>query len=33
MKSFLQHLKEDKGGRIYLEHLEDEILNYGVDGE
>ena len=33
MKSFLQHLKEDKGGKnLHLEHLEDEILNYGVDG-
>ena len=33
MKSFLQHLKDDKGGKnLHLEHLEDEILNYGVDG-
>ena len=23
---------EDKGGKIPLEHLEDEIINYGVDG-
>tara|TARA_Y100001938_G_scaffold108312_1_gene148065 strand:+ start:5149 stop:6393 length:1245 start_codon:yes stop_codon:yes gene_type:complete len=33
MRSFLQHLNEDKGGKnLHLEHLEDEILNYGVDG-
>jgi len=26
-------LTEDKGGKnLHLEHLEDEILNYGVDG-
>ena len=26
-------LNEDKGGKnLHLEHLEDEILNYGVDG-
>ena len=32
MISFLQ-LTEDKGGKnLHLEHLEDEILNYGVDG-
>ena len=32
MISFVQ-LKEDKGGKnLHLEHLEDEILNYGVDG-
>ena len=32
MISFLQ-LDEDKGGKnLHLEHLEDEILNYGVDG-
>ena len=32
MKSFNQ-LNEDKGGKnLHLEHLEDEILNYGVDG-
>ena len=31
--SFEQYLKEDKGGKnLHLEHLEDEILNYGVDG-
>jgi len=33
MKSFKQILTEDKGGKnLHLEHLEDEILNYGVDG-
>ena len=33
MKSFSQLLTEDKGGKnLHLEHLEDEILNYGVDG-
>tara|TARA_B110000503_G_scaffold17066_1_gene24582 strand:- start:3772 stop:5022 length:1251 start_codon:yes stop_codon:yes gene_type:complete len=33
MKSFSQHLNEDKGGKnLHLEHIEDEILNYGVDG-
>ena len=32
MISFIQ-LDEDKGGKnLHLEHLEDEILNYGVDG-
>ena len=32
MISFLE-LTEDKGGKnLHLEHLEDEILNYGVDG-
>jgi len=32
MISFTQ-LDEDKGGKnLHLEHLEDEILNYGVDG-
>ena len=32
MKSFIE-LSEDKGGKnLHLEHLEDEILNYGVDG-
>ena len=32
MLSFSQ-LNEDKGGKnLHLEHLEDEILNYGVDG-
>ena len=33
MKTFNQLLTEDKGGKnLHLEHLEDEILNYGVDG-
>ena len=32
MMSFSQ-LTEDKGGKnLHLEHLEDEILNYGVEG-
>jgi hypothetical protein len=31
--SFEQFITEDKGGKnLHLEHLEDEILNYGVDG-
>ena len=31
--SFNEILLEDKGGKnLHLEHLEDEILNYGVDG-
>ena len=33
MISFKEMLLEDKGGKnLHLEHLEDEILNYGVDG-
>ena len=33
MLSFAELLTEDKGGKnLHLEHLEDEILNYGVDG-
>ena len=33
MISFAQKLTEDKGGKnLHLEHLEDEILNYGVNG-
>ena len=33
MMKFKQMLDEDKGGKnLHLEHLEDEILNYGVDG-
>ncbi len=33
MKTFSELLTEDKGGKnLHLEHLEDEILNYGVDG-
>ena len=32
MISFLE-LTEDKGGKnLHLEHLEDEIINYGVEG-
>lgn len=33
MISFSEMLIEDKGGKnLHLEHLEDEILNFGVDG-
>ena len=33
MIGFKDMLTEDKGGKnLHLEHLEDEILNYGVDG-
>ena len=33
MISFSEMLLEDKGGKnLHLEHIEDEILNYGVDG-
>ena len=33
MISFSQHLNEDKGGKnLHLEHIEDEILNFGVSG-
>ena len=33
MDSFKQYLTEDKGGKnLHLEHLEDEIINYGVTG-
>ena len=33
MISFTQTLTEDKGGKnLHLEHLEDEIINYGVNG-
>ena len=33
MISFNEMLIEDKGGKnLHLEHLEDEIINYGVDG-
>ena len=29
----IRELTEDKGGKnLHLEHLEDEILNYGVEG-
>ena len=33
MLTLVNFLTEDKGGKnLHLEHLEDEILNYGVDG-
>ena len=33
MKTFSELLTEDKGGKnLHLEHIEDEILNYGIDG-
>ena len=33
MLTFSELLTEDKGGKnLHLEHIEDEILNYGVDG-
>jgi len=33
MLNFSGFLSEDKGGKnLHLEHIEDEILNYGVDG-
>ena len=33
MLSFAELLSEDKAGKnLHLEHIEDEILNYGVDG-
>ena len=33
MIRFIEMLLEDKGGKnLHLEHLEDEIINYGVDG-
>ena len=33
MISFKEMLTEDKAGKnLHLEHLEDEILNFGVDG-
>ena len=33
MLTFSELLTEDKGGKnLHLEHLEDEILNYGVSG-
>ena len=33
MKTFIDILTEDKGGKnLHLEHLEDEIINYGIDG-
>ena len=33
MKTFIDMLNEDKGGKnLHLEHLEDEIINYGISG-
>ena len=33
MFRFTEMLLEDKGGKnLHIEHLEDEIINYGVDG-
>ena len=33
MRTFAELLTEDKAGKnLHLEHIEDEILNYGVDG-
>src|SRR6056300_1084582 len=33
MLNFSSYLTEDKGGKnLHLEHIEDEILNFGVDG-
>ena len=33
MLTFSELLAEDKGGKnLHLEHIEDEILNYGIDG-
>ena len=33
MESFIQYLTEDKGGKnLHLEHIEDEIVNYGISG-
>ena len=33
MDTFLEILNEDKGGKnLHLEHIEDEIINYGVTG-
>jgi hypothetical protein len=33
MQSFKKYLTESKGGKnLHLEHLEDEILNFGIDG-
>ena len=33
MQSFKKYLNESKGGKnLHLEHLEDEILNFGIDG-
>jgi hypothetical protein len=33
MLKFTDYITEDKGGKnLHLEHIEDEILNYGIDG-
>ena len=33
MYSFSELLTEDKGGKnLHLEHIEDEIINYGISG-
>ena len=33
MKTLIDMLNEDKGGKnLHLEHLEDEIINYGITG-
>ena len=33
MNNLAQQLFEDKGGKnLHLEHIEDEILNYGITG-
>ena len=33
MRSFITHLKESKGGKnLHLEHLEDELINNGING-
>ena len=33
MRNFIDILNEDKGGKnLHLEHLEDEIINYGITG-
>ena len=33
MESFNEFLTEDKGGKnLHLEHIEDEIINYGISG-
>ena len=33
MKTFIDMLNEDKGGKnLHLEHLEDEIINHGING-
>ena len=33
MQNFMEILTEGKGGKnLHLEHLEDEIINYGITG-